>query len=145
MARSLQAGICWQSHRSEPATAVSTPLAVAAAWAIARVDFPGRSAVEAVLMAPILVPGIVIGIALLLSATLLQVRDAPIRLLAAHVLIALPYCMRTVYASFARLDPSLIDAAMTLGASRWRAFRHVTLPLIGPGVAEGDDLRISAI
>lgn len=119
------------------ATAISTPLAVAAALAIARVDFPGRSAVEAALMAPILVPGIVIGIALLLSTTLLQLRDAPIRLLAAHVLIALPYCMRTVYASFARLDPSLVDAAITLGADRWRAFRHVTLPLIGPGIAAG--------
>jgi putative spermidine/putrescine transport system permease protein len=119
------------------ATLIAAPLALAAALAIARTDFPGRSALEALLMAPILVPGIVVGIALLLSASVLQVREAPIRLLIAHVLIAMPYCLRTIYASLARLDQTLIDGAMTLGANRWRAFRHVTLPLASPGIIAG--------
>jgi putative spermidine/putrescine transport system permease protein len=118
-------------------TAIAAPLALAAALAIARADFPGRAQLEAFLMAPLLTPGIVIGIALLLAASVLQVRDAPLRLLVAHVLIAFPYCLRTVYASLARLDPVLIDGAMTLGASRWRAFWHVTLPLVRPGLIAG--------
>lgn len=119
------------------ATLIAAPLALAAAIAIARADFPGREQLEAFLMAPLLVPGIVVGIALLLSSSVLQVREAPIRLLIAHVLIALPYCLRTVYASLARLDPVLVDGAMTLGASRWRAFWHVTLPLVRPGLIAG--------
>jgi putative spermidine/putrescine transport system permease protein len=119
------------------ATVIAMPLALAASLAIARGDFPGRGAIETLLMAPLLVPGIVIGIALLLSASVFKLRDAPTRLLIAHVLIALPYCLRTIHASLARLDPALIDGAMTLGANRRRAFRHITLPLIGPGIAAG--------
>jgi putative spermidine/putrescine transport system permease protein len=119
------------------ATTIATPLALAAALAIARKDFPGRSAIEAIVMAPILVPSIVIGIALLLSASLLEFHRAPVRLLVAHVLIALPYCMRTVHASLARLSQNLIDGAMTLGADRWQAFYYVTLPLVRPGILAG--------
>ncbi len=119
------------------ATAIAAPISLAAGLAVARGNFPGRSAIEALLMAPILVPGVVIGIALLLSFSWLQFRDAPMRLLAAHVLIALPYCTRTVLASLSRMDDSLIESARTLGADRWRAFLHVTLPLARPGLVAG--------
>lgn len=118
-------------------TIVAMPLALMAALALSKVEFAGKSAVEALLMAPLLVPGIVIGIALLMSASLIEVRNAPMRLLAAHVLIALPYCLRTITASLARMDGSLIDCAMSLGASRWRAFIHVTVPLLRPGIMAG--------
>lgn len=119
------------------ATLIATPLALGAALAVARGNFPGRNAIETLLMAPLLVPGIVIGIALLLSASLLELRDAPLRLLTAHVLIALPYCLRTIHASLSRIDATLIDSAMTLGADRWRAFIHITVPLIRPGIVAG--------
>lgn len=118
-------------------TMIAAPLALASALAIARGEFRGRNALEAFLMAPILVPGIVIGLALLVTFSTLHFRDAPIRLLAAHVMIATPYCTRTVLASLSRLDSSLLDSAMTLGASRWRAFLHVTLPLARPGLIAG--------
>jgi putative spermidine/putrescine transport system permease protein len=49
----------------------------------------------------------------------------------------LPYSIRTVLASLARMDPALEEAAMTLGASRWTAFWQVTLPLIKPGIVAG--------
>lgn len=118
-------------------TALATPLAVTAALATARGAYPGAAAVEAFLLAPILVPGIVIGIALLVLFSLIEFRGAATRLLLAHLVIALPYCTRTVLASLARLDPSLVEGARSLGADRWRAFLHVTLPLIRPGIAAG--------
>ena len=118
-------------------TVVALPIALASALAIARGDFPGRTSLEAFLMAPILVPGIVIGIALLLSSSILQIHQAPIRLVTAHLVIALPYCTRTILASLARLDPSLVESAMTLGANRWRAFLHITMPLAKPGIMAG--------
>jgi putative spermidine/putrescine transport system permease protein len=119
------------------ATLIATPLALAAAFAIARGNVPGRAAIEAYLMSPVLVPGIVIGIALLMACSALQFRDAPLRLLFAHVLIALPYCTRTILASLSRMEPSLIESARTLGADPWRAFFHVTLPLARPGIVAG--------
>jgi putative spermidine/putrescine transport system permease protein len=130
-------GLWTSTWLAAAATLIAAPLALAAAIAIARADFLGRNELEAFLMAPVLVPGIVIGIALLLSASLLQLHDAPVRLLVAHVLIAFPYCMRTIYASLTRLDPVLVDGAMTLGANRWRVFWHITLPLVRPGLIAG--------
>ena len=119
------------------ATALSTPLGLAASLAIARGRFPGREAVQAFLLAPLVVPGVVVGIALLASFAAVGLRDAPLRLLASHVLITLPYSVRTILASLARLDPALEEAATTLGGSPARTFWHVTLPLIRPGIAAG--------
>jgi putative spermidine/putrescine transport system permease protein len=68
---------------------------------------------------------------------MLDIRGAPTRLLTAHVIIALPYCTRTIIASLTRIDSSLVEGAMTLGANRWRAFLHITMPLAKPGILAG--------
>jgi putative spermidine/putrescine transport system permease protein len=141
-ARALQSasftGALWTSFwLASLSTLIAAPLALAAAVVLASSNFRGRSLIESVLLAPLVVPGIVIGIALLLSSSLLQLRDVQLRLVIAHVMIAFPYCLRTVHASLARLDGTLLEAASTLGAGRWRAFRHVTLPLAMPGIAAG--------
>jgi len=119
------------------ATMIAMPIALAAAVAIAQGDFRGRAAMETFFMTPLLVPGLVIGIALLVSFSALQVRDAPLRLLAGHVLIALPYCIRTILASLTRMDRALIEGAQTLGADDFTAFRLITLPLAAPGIIAG--------
>ena len=134
------------------ATLISTPIGVAAAFGIRRGRFRGKKLLETLFLAPLAVPGIVLGIALLVAFSALEIREAPLRLLAAHLLLVLPYSIRTVLASLARMDPALAEAAHTLGASRWNAFRLVTLPLIKPGIAAGmafsfilsfDDIAIS--
>lgn len=140
--RALESGSFMSALRTSlwlatASTLIAVPFAVTAALATARGGYPGHAAVEAFLLAPILVPGIVIGIALLVTFSTIEFRDAGTRLLAAHVMIALPYCTRTVLASLSRLDPALVEGARSLGASRWRAFRHVTLPLIMPGIVAG--------
>lgn len=116
---------------------LSTALGLAAGAAVARGNFPGRSALETVLLSPLAVPGIVIGMALLIAFSAAGLRDAWWRLLLGHVLLTFPYCVRTVIASLSRLDRSYEDAAATLGASRLRAFWLITFPMIRPGVIAG--------
>jgi putative spermidine/putrescine transport system permease protein len=119
------------------ATAIATPLALAAAYGLVRGRFRGRDAIQTLLLAPLVVPSLVIGLALLLAFSGMGVRDVGARLVGAHVLITFPYMVRTILASLARLDPAVEEAARTLGASALRCFVLVTLPLVRPGVVAG--------
>jgi putative spermidine/putrescine transport system permease protein len=134
------------------ATLITTPIGVAAAFGIRYGRFRGKELLETLFVAPLAVPGIALGIALLVAFSALEIRDAGLRLISAHLLLVLPYSIRTVLSSLARIDPALGEAALTLGATRWNTFRFVTLPLIKPGVAAGmafafvlsfDDIAIS--
>lgn len=119
------------------ASLLATPIGVLAAIGLHRSHWSGKSALEAVFLAPLIVPGIVTGISLLIALAALDVREAPLRLLLGHTVAILPYSIRTVLASLARLDPALEEAAETLGASGLRSFRHILLPLIRPGILAG--------
>jgi putative spermidine/putrescine transport system permease protein len=119
------------------ATVIATPLGTAAALGIRRTEFRGKWLVEMLFLAPLAVPGIVIGIALLIAFVAADIGKAPVRLVAAHILLVLPYSIRTVLASLSQIDPALEEAALTLGASRWSALRLIVLPLIGPGIIAG--------
>lgn len=119
------------------AAMLATCVGVAAALAIDRWRFPGRDALQSILLSPLVVPGVVIGIALLVSLTSVGLRDSASRLVIAHLLICFPYSVRTVLASLARIEPSLAEAAVTLGAAPRQVFWNVTLPLIRPGIAAG--------
>jgi putative spermidine/putrescine transport system permease protein len=79
----------------------------------------------------------VTGIALLQFFTMLRSERVMLHLVIGHVVITLPYVVRTVTASLQMLDPQLEDAARTLGASGLRTFYRVTLPLIRPGLLAG--------
>ena len=109
----------------------------AAAYALVRRKVPGGEALSALLMAPLVFPAVVIAVALLQFYTLTGVRGTFGALAAAHLLITLPYVIRSVLASLAGTDPALEEAARTLGANSWTAFRKVTLPLIRPGLVAG--------
>ncbi|MBM3504443.1 MAG: ABC transporter permease [Alphaproteobacteria bacterium] len=118
-------------------TVIAAPIAVAAALAIVRKRFPGRDAIQTFLLAPLIVPSIVIGLSILLGFATVGIRDIFFRLIGAHVLITFPYLVRTVIASLSRVDVTVEEAARTLGANNWRTFWHVTLPLIRPGIIAG--------
>jgi putative spermidine/putrescine transport system permease protein len=96
-----------------------------------------RNAIEAFVLSPLIVPGVVLGIALLITFTDIGLRNSWSRLFLAHLLITFPYCVRTTMVSLARLDPAYGEAAESLGATRFETFIHVTLPLIAPGVVAG--------
>jgi len=119
------------------ATAIATPLGTAAALGISRVVFAGKQALERFLLAPLIVPGLVIGISLLVAFARMDIEQAPMRLIIGHTIMILPYPIRTVLASLTQLDRSLEEAARTLGASNAATFWFVTLPQISGGIIAG--------
>jgi len=119
------------------ATLTATPLGALGAVGLSRTKSSWKRVVEGFFLTPLVVPGIVIGISLLVALAAIDVREAPVRLLVAHVLVVLPYSMRTVLASLSRVDETLEEASMTLGASPFKTFILVTLPLIKPGIIAG--------
>jgi len=118
-------------------TAISLLLGVAAAYALFRKALPGSEAITAVLMAPLILPAVVIGVALLQYFSLTGLRGNLVGLLLAHVVITVPYVVRSALASLSGLDLALEDAARVLGATGFETFRLVTLPLIWPGLLAG--------
>lgn len=119
------------------ATLASMVLGVAAAYAIHKKMLPGSDAITSFLMAPLVVPSVVVGVALLQYFTLIGWRGSFLALILAHTIITVPYIVRSVLASLSGIDPSLEEAARVLGANGPSAFRLVTLPLIKPGLVAG--------
>jgi len=118
-------------------TTLAAPVGIAAAMALARWRSPWRAVVDTVLLSPIFVPGLVIGIALLISMSMTGMHLGIWRLILGHVLIVFPYVARTTYASLAGQDPAMEEAARTMGASEFRIFRSIVLPLARPGILAG--------
>ncbi len=119
------------------ATAVSFALGLPAAYVLNRWNVPGGRAIEGLLLSPFVLPVLITGLALLQFMAMLKMRDALANLVIGHVLITLPYMIRTVTASLKQVDRSLEEAALTLGAPPWRVFWRVTAPQIVPGIAAG--------
>ncbi|MDQ0792395.1 ABC transporter permease [Streptomyces sp. B1I3] len=132
------------------ATAVSLVLGVPLAWLLARADFPGRGFVRALVTLPLVLPPVVGGVALLLAlgrngvvgqwldswfGVTLPFTTAGVVI--AEAFVAMPFLVISVEGTLRAADPRFEEAAMTLGASRFTAFRRVTLPLIMPGIAAG--------
>jgi putative spermidine/putrescine transport system permease protein len=125
------------------ATLIGLALAVPASLAIARRKFRGRGAVSALLLMPLIVPGVVLGTAIYVFqieteiATGLPLLGTTGGLIAAHALIIIPWVARLVTASLASFDPAIEEAAKNLGATPWTTFWRVTLPAIRPGIVAG--------
>jgi putative spermidine/putrescine transport system permease protein len=125
------------------AAVVSVLLAVPAALALVRGRFAGRRLVALLLRAPLQIPFVVVGIAFLQlyyfvgGLTGINLRGQLFGLLLGHVFLATPYAIGTVSATLQRFNVRLEEAARSLGATPWRAFWRVTLPVIMPGVYAG--------
>lgn len=105
---------------------------------LARLRFRGSGAVQTLLLLPIITPEIIMGISLLVFFTqLFGLNGSIVQISLAHITFCISYVAITVRARAANLDPKLEEAARDLGASAWGAFRHVTLPLLAPGIAAG--------
>jgi len=119
------------------AAVASFVIGLPAAYALNRRSVPGARTIEVILQSPFILPILIVGLALLQFMAMLRMRDAMTNLFIGHVLITLPYLVRTVTASLKQVDRSLEEAALTLGATPWRVFWRVTAPQITPGIAAG--------
>ncbi|MBA9032664.1 ABC transporter permease [Rhizobium leguminosarum] len=133
-------------------TVLSVTIGTAAAVGLARGNFPGKAALTSAFLSPLIVPPVVIGFGLLLFLSKAGITNGMARLLLGHVIVTLPYCIRTSLASLLGSDQRLTEAAMVLGATERQAFWTITLPLMRTGVVTGaifafaisiDDVSIS--
>jgi putative spermidine/putrescine transport system permease protein len=115
------------------ALALGTP----AAWLLARRATRSAFVTLQYLTAPLILPGIVVGLALLQFAAKLGASGSLGALTIGHTVVALPYAVRAMHAAFAQYDVTLDEAAATLGARPLRTFLRVTLPLVKPSLIAG--------
>lgn len=121
------------------ATLVSTLIGTSAAVFLTRTQHPAAGILRGFFMLPIILPGIVVGLSLYvfyISTGIGLARTLP-GLIIGHILVTCPFVIVTVTAALVGFDPSLEEAARSLGASPFTAFRLITLRIIGPAISAG--------
>jgi len=118
-------------------TILSTTLGTAAAIGLVRGQFPGKRLMHALILSPLVVPGIIVAIGVYFFYVRIKLVGSPLAIIIAHTALAAPFVVINVSASLYGFNERLEHAALNLGANRWQAFRHVTLPMIKPGMLAG--------
>jgi putative spermidine/putrescine transport system permease protein len=121
-------------------TLLSLAIAVPAAYALTRIDFRGRDYLASLFTAPLLLPTIVLGLAILLVFVRVGLLATFPGIVLAHLTITLPYALRVLSTALTTLPPSIEDAAASLGAPPLTVFRRVTLPMMMPGIVAASAL-----
>lgn len=132
------------------AAAIAVVLGLPLAWVLARTEVPGRSAIRALVLLPMVLPPVVGGVALLsafsrrslvggwLDDTLgIQLTFSPAGVVLAQAFVALPFFVITVEAALRQADRRPEQVAATLGARPWTVLRRVTLPSVAPALVAG--------
>ncbi len=131
-------------------TLLILPLGIAIAWFLARRDWPGKAVVETLVMLPLFVPPVATGLVLLmlfgrrgLFGSILQ-RGMGLEIVftwravvLAGAVMSFPLLVRTAQSAFREVNPRFEEIARTLGASEWRIFRTISLPLALRGIVAG--------
>jgi spermidine/putrescine transport system permease protein len=115
----------------------STAIGVPAALAFIRYDFTGKDFLNTMLIAPIMIPEVVLGVALLLFIRWLQQPKSFAMLLIGHVVLTLPYVLLIVQARLVGIRREYEEAALSLGAGPFQTFREITFPLLAPAIFAG--------
>jgi putative spermidine/putrescine transport system permease protein len=115
----------------------ATSLGTLAAMGTVRGRFPGRGAVNALILSPLIVPVIIIAIGMFSIFVRWKIAGSLVGLVLAHTALAVPFVVVNVATSLRTVDRNLELAAQSLGADPVRTFRRITLPLILPGVLAG--------
>jgi putative spermidine/putrescine transport system permease protein len=131
---SLMAGLRLSLVVAIIVTLVSLALGVPAALALAKGRFRGREVLRNAFLAPLLLPTLVMGLALLLVFYSWRLTATVPGLVLGHLIVTLPFVVRMMTTAFLALPDDIEAAAATLGAPPWRVFLRVTLPLATPGL-----------
>lgn len=117
------------------ASVISTLLGTMTAIALERHAFFGRRLLQALFLAPLSLPGLIFGLALLQFLARYGLPRNVLSLTFAHIIIGMPFAIRFVSVALVGVDRNVEQAARSLGANAWRTFWHVSFPLIRPGIA----------
>lgn len=105
---------------------LGTPLAIA----LDRFEFPGKAVFERLVLMPLIVPGLITGLSILLVVNRAGVGLSLLTVMIGHSIFLMPIVVTQVFARLRRFDRSIEEASMDLGANRWQTFFRVTLPNI---------------
>ena len=119
------------------ATLLATTLGTLTAVGLARVNFPGKGLLMSVLIAPMVVPIVVVGVACYLFFARIGLSDTYLGLIVVHAALGAPFVVTTVLATLQGFNHNLVRASLSLGAGPVQTFFRVTLPVIAPGVISG--------
>ena len=113
---------------------VATVLGIFGAKAVTRYRMPGKAPALFVIMLPLVIPGIIMGVALLILITRMGIPLSLYTVTLGHILISVPFAMATLMSRFEGFDRSMEEAAADLGDNAWWTFWRVTFPIVFPGV-----------
>lgn len=119
---------------STSATVLALIIGTSAAYSIARLRLPGRDFLLALFTAPLVVPSIVLGLGLLLVLVQVRMNGTLVALIAVHTLLVSPFVIRIVLTGLSTIPPDVETAASSLGATPFKVFRRITLPLLRPAM-----------
>ncbi len=138
--RAFQRGFITSFQVAAVSMVFGVALGTLASIALVRHRFPGREAINTLLLSPLIVPGIVAGTAIYVFFVYLdntfewEMKGTLPGLVAAHVMLTLPWTVRLISASLQGIDRVVEEAAANLGASPWTVFRRVTFPMMRAGI-----------
>ncbi|QPC90564.1 ABC transporter permease [Mesorhizobium sp. INR15] len=116
------------------AAVLSTVLGILAARSITRYRYPGRRTINGLIMAPLVLPEVIVAISMLLVMLQLGLSLSLFTVVLGHVLVCIPYSMTVLTSGFEGFDRSLEEASADLGESAFGTFRRVTLPMVAPAI-----------
>lgn len=116
------------------AAILATILGICAARAVTRYRFKGRTAANGLIMAPLVLPEIILAVSLLIVVMSMGLELSLLTVVLGHVLICIPYSVTVLNAGFEGFDRSLEEASADLGESAFGTFRRVTLPMVAPAI-----------
>ena len=119
------------------ATVIATVLGTLAAVGLARTDFPFKGLLMSLLIAPMVVPIVVVGVSTYLFFAPLGLADSYAGLIIVHAALGAPFVLTTVLATLQGFNHNLVRASLSLGATPLATFFRITLPVIAPGVISG--------
>ena len=118
-------------------TTLATVMGTLGAIALVRHDFRLKRVYRSLVIAPMTIPGLILGIALLMLFNVFSIDLSLYTIMLGQLVFIVPFVLITVTARLRGFDRVLEEAARDLGATRWSTYRHVTLPILAPGIISG--------